>query len=73
MVLCRFLAEGVYDLKARLRTKGSDLLVRFGKTEDVALNIVNALRANGDVVAGVYMQKEVSLLMPFPVCFVAAY
>lgn len=58
----RFLAEGVYDLRDNLQKKNSNLLIRFGKTEEVALNIVEALRANGDEVKGVYMQTEVSFL-----------
>lgn len=56
----RFLAEAVYDLRDRLRGRNSDLLVRFGKAEEVAAKVVKALQANGDEVKGVFMQKEVS-------------
>ena len=56
----RFLTEAVYDLRDRLRgTYKSNLLIRFGKTEDVATNVVKSLLANGDKVK-VFLQQEVS-------------
>ena len=58
----RFISESVYDLRSRLRSVGSDLMIRFGIPEDVINNLVNALRVNGDHVEGVWMQKE----MTFP-------
>ncbi|KAN0060674.1 hypothetical protein ACQY0O_007332 [Thecaphora frezii] len=56
----RFISESVYDLRSRLRELGSDLLIRFGTPEDVICNLVHALRANGDYVEGVWMQKEMT-------------
>lgn len=59
----RFLTEGVYNLRDNLQKLNSNLLIRFGKTEEVAFNIVEALRANGDEVKGVYLQTEVSFYL----------
>lgn len=64
-----FLAEAVYDLRTTLRSKNSDLLVRFGKMEKVVDQVVEALKANGDQVKSVLLQKEVSgLLSRTPDC-----
>lgn len=53
------MTEAVYDLRDRLRNQHkSNLLIRFGKTEAVATNVVKALQANGDVVK-VFLQQEV--------------
>lgn len=60
----RFLTEAVYDLRDRLRgTYKSNLLIRFGKTEVVATNVVKSLLANGDKVK-VFLQQEVSFRIP---------
>lgn len=56
----RFLAEAVYDLRNTLRSKNSDLLVRFGKMEKIVEQVVDALKENGDKVKSVYLQKDVS-------------
>ena len=56
----RFISEGVYDLKRNLRSHNSDLLVRWGKLENVVEAIVKQLKENGDEVKNVYFQKEVS-------------
>lgn len=55
----RFLAEAVYDLRNRLKAQSSNLLIRFGKTEVVATNVVKSLQAGGDDVR-VFLQREVS-------------
>jgi len=52
----------VFDLRKNLRSHGSDLLVRWGKLENVVEAIVKQLKDNGDEVKDVYFQKEVSLL-----------
>ncbi|GAA5970557.1 hypothetical protein JCM3765_000806 [Sporobolomyces pararoseus] len=54
----KFISEGVYDLKRNLRSHGSDLLVRWGKLENVVEGIVKQLKENGDEVKNVYFQKE---------------
>ncbi|BGP36334.1 hypothetical protein JCM10450v2_000231 [Rhodotorula kratochvilovae] len=54
----RFLVEGVYDLRNTLRHHGSDLLIRFGKMEDVTAEIARALIENGDEVREVFLQEE---------------
>ncbi|GAA5955729.1 hypothetical protein JCM10213_006518 [Rhodosporidiobolus nylandii] len=54
----RFMTEGVYDLRDRLRQRGSDLLVRFGKMEVVATQVVKELMENGDEIKEVCLQKE---------------
>ncbi|GAA6055547.1 hypothetical protein JCM3770_006780 [Rhodotorula araucariae] len=54
----RFLAEGVYDLRDTLRRRGSDLLIRFGKMEDVTADIARTLIENGDEVHEVFLQEE---------------
>ncbi|KAM0748058.1 cryptochrome [Meredithblackwellia eburnea MCA 4105] len=55
----RFLAEAVYDLRDRLRSsRGSDLLIRFGKVEKVVQELVKSLQKDGDQVEGVYFQQE---------------
>lgn len=54
----RFLTEGVYDLQDRLRQRGSDLLVRFGRLEEVVGEVVDCLNAGGDHVQGVWLQKD---------------
>ncbi|KAM0793720.1 hypothetical protein ACM66B_001144 [Microbotryomycetes sp. NB124-2] len=46
----RFLAEAVYDLRDNLRARGSDLLIRFGKLEQVLESVVDAIKQDGDVV-----------------------
>ena len=50
----------MYDLRSRLNDRGSDLLIRFGKPENVVSNLVDALRARGDHVEGIWMQKEIT-------------
>lgn len=52
----------MYDLKKTLKTKDSDLLVRFGKLEKIVDQVVSSLEANGDKVKTVYLQKDVSAL-----------
>lgn len=48
----------MYDLRDRLRKMNSNLLIRYGKTEVVATNVVRALQANGDTVK-VFLQQQV--------------
>lgn len=55
----RFLVEGVFDMRDSLRKHGSDLLLRFGKMEQVTRDVVRALRDNGDEVSEVFLQSEV--------------
>ncbi|GAA5862410.1 hypothetical protein JCM1840_004172 [Sporobolomyces johnsonii] len=57
-VRVRFTTEAVFDLRNSLRRLGSDLLIRFGKLEDVTDAIVRQLKANGDDVREVFFQKE---------------
>lgn len=52
----------MYDLKKNLRSHGSDLLVRWGKLENIVEAVVKQLKENGDEVKDVYFQKEVSPL-----------
>lgn len=59
-IVYRFIAETVYDLRSRLRDRGSDLCIRFGITEDVVTNLVRALQESGTEVEGVWMQKEMT-------------
>ncbi|GAA5850868.1 hypothetical protein JCM9279_006223 [Rhodotorula babjevae] len=54
----RFLVEGVFDLRDTLRKHGSDLLIRFGKMEDVTAQLAAELIQNGDEVKEVFLQKE---------------
>ncbi|TKA56388.1 hypothetical protein B0A53_01958 [Rhodotorula sp. CCFEE 5036] len=54
----RFLVEGVFDMRDSLRKHGSDLLLRFGKMEEVTRDVVRALRDNGDEVLEVFLQSE---------------
>ncbi|GAA6058499.1 hypothetical protein JCM10212_006938 [Sporobolomyces blumeae] len=54
----RFVNEGVFDLRKSLRARGSDLLVRFGKLENVVDAVIKQLKDNGDNVKNVYFQKE---------------
>lgn len=61
--MSRFQAEAVYDLQNTLRAKGSNLLIRFGKIEEVVQAIVDSLTEDGDEVAGVCMQQEVRLIL----------
>lgn len=56
----RFISETVYDLRSRLREAGSDLLVRFGRPEDVIRNLVKGFKDQGDTVEAVWMQKEMT-------------
>lgn len=56
----RFVSESVYDVRSRLRSVGSDLLIRFGMPEDVIHNLVQAFQAEGTHVEGVWMQKEMT-------------
>ncbi|GAA5982277.1 hypothetical protein JCM11641_006247 [Rhodosporidiobolus odoratus] len=54
----RFLCEGVYDLQKNLQHRGSDLLIRFGKMDEVCAQIAKALKDNGDEVREVLLQEE---------------
>ena len=54
----RFMTEGIYDLKDRLKNRNSDLLVRFGKLEEVVDEVVGSLLEGGDKVEGVWLQKD---------------
>jgi deoxyribodipyrimidine photo-lyase len=47
-------------MRDSLRKHGSDLLLRFGKMEEVTRDVVRALRDNGDEVLEVFLQSEVS-------------
>jgi hypothetical protein len=51
----RFQLEALEDLRHSLRAKGSDLVIRHGKPEDVVAELVQALPN----VTAVYMQNEV--------------
>ncbi len=42
----RFIHESVQDLKDNLRQLGSDLIVRFGKPEEIIFNLARILRTN---------------------------
>lgn len=55
-----FVSESVYDLRSRLRDVGSDLLIRFGRPEDVVGHLVEAFQRRGDQVEGVWLQKEMT-------------
>lgn len=46
-------------MRDSLRKHGSDLLIRFGKMEQVTRDVVRALRDNGDDVSEVFSQSEV--------------
>lgn len=50
----------MYDLRDRLRSRGSNLLIRFGKLEKVVGDVLTALEANGDKVKTVLLNQEVS-------------
>ncbi|GAA5888760.1 hypothetical protein JCM6882_002841 [Rhodosporidiobolus microsporus] len=54
----KFMTEGVYDLRNSLRQRGSDLLVRFGKMEDVVAAIAEEMAKQGDEVTDVLFQEE---------------
>jgi deoxyribodipyrimidine photo-lyase len=54
----RFMTEGVYDVKQRLQQRGSDMLIRFGKLEEVVDEVVGCLKEGGDEVVGVWLQKD---------------
>lgn len=56
----RFISETVYDLRSRLRSVGSDLLIRFGTPESVIQNLVSAFQAEGTHVEGIWLQKEMT-------------
>ncbi|GAC97129.1 hypothetical protein PHSY_004714 [Pseudozyma hubeiensis SY62] len=56
----RFVSESVYDVRSRLRSVGSDLLIRFGTPEEVIYNLVHAFQAEGTHVEGVWLQKEMT-------------
>lgn len=49
----------MYDLKNRLNSVGSQLIVRFGILEEILENYVKACQAKGDNVYGVWMSKEI--------------
>jgi deoxyribodipyrimidine photo-lyase len=56
---CKFIAESVWDLKESLKKLDSDLILRVGKSEEVAENIIKSLKqANNDIV-GVWMTSLV--------------
>ncbi|KAL8530981.1 hypothetical protein ACS0TY_007842 [Phlomoides rotata] len=50
-----FLIESVSDLRRNLQARGSDLVVRIGRPENVLLDVVKAVGADA-----VYMHREVS-------------
>lgn len=54
----RFILECIADLRKSLIDRGSDLLLRFGKTETVLDQLIGSLTAQGDAVEAVWMQKE---------------
>jgi deoxyribodipyrimidine photo-lyase len=58
------MCEAVHDLKKSLKGRSSDLIVRFGKPEQVVANFVRAFQAQGDNIKGVYLQKEVGHAVP---------
>jgi deoxyribodipyrimidine photo-lyase len=55
----KFLVESLRDLRKNLASKGSELLVLPGKTEEVVEEVLKGLEGKADVEA-VYFQKEVS-------------
>ena len=69
----RFLVEGVFDLRDTLRKHGSDLLIRFGKMEDVTAQLAADLIQNGDEVKEVFLQKEVRRLPCFSLASCTPY
>jgi len=55
----RFLSESVFDLRDRLRDRGSDLMIRFGRTEEAIVNIVKAIQAEPKTeLIAIHAQKE---------------
>lgn len=53
----RFLLESVADVRRSLRAKGSDLVIRIGKPEEVVPELVRSLPD----VSAVYLQREARL------------
>nr|AWY11212.1 cryptochrome dash [Hermissenda crassicornis] len=54
----KFLLESVADLKSSLQSRGSDLVVRLGKPEDVIPELITNLKLGKDTL--VLLQKEVT-------------
>ncbi|KAJ3411318.1 hypothetical protein HDV05_002382 [Chytridiales sp. JEL 0842] len=54
----KFLLESVADLQKNLKSRGSDLLVGFGRPEDVVKRVVDGLIGKGHAVLDIYYQKE---------------
>lgn len=54
-VVHRFLLEAIEDLRGSLRSKGSDLVIRRGKPEDVVPELIKSLPN----VTAVYLHSEV--------------
>lgn len=52
----QFLLESVHDLRASLRERGSDLIVRFGQPEKILLDLAKKTRAKE-----IYMHRGVTL------------
>lgn len=59
-----FLAQSVFDMKARLKAHGSDLGVYFGRPESIVPSLVRHLESMGDKVEGVWLQREVRMFQP---------
>ena len=56
----KFVNNSVFDLRDRLRARGSDLAMYAGTPEAVIPKLVRAIRNKGDTVEGVWMGKEVN-------------
>ncbi|KAN0060114.1 hypothetical protein ACQY0O_008088 [Thecaphora frezii] len=56
----KFMNNSVFDLRDRLRKRGSDLAVFAGTPEAVVPSLVKAIRDKGDTVEAVWMGKEVN-------------
>lgn len=54
----KFITEAVYDLQDRLKQRNSNLLIRFGRLEEVVEEVVKTLQRNGDTVTGAWIQKD---------------
>lgn len=56
--ISRFIVESVLNLRSNLKLAGSNLLIEFGKPEEVVKNIVDKLLAEDNIVSGFYYARE---------------
>ena len=54
----KFLAESLHDIQHSLRQKGSDLIIRAGRTDEVVSNLLQVLTKEGMAVKGVWLTKD---------------